>query len=176
MNKIKITKEQKSLIDKLHMDFGRNAFQAYVSNHLYKNEDFNNPSLCEASLIFNGWYIVESEFKIGDWVRDINKDTYSKVISVVEESSKLKLIRTDRDRYISEADFTDVEKVTELWKISLLEAGRKTPEIRNGDIYVTKSGKLTCISDKTIKKTVELLLSEGAVERYIPVENQYVVL
>lgn len=169
MEKLKITKEEElALIDfKRTIDSkGANPLEYRQKYRLVlpKWQKINRFGLDELSLLLHGWYEVEQHFKVGDWAYEKQTDKY---LNVIQEY-------TGKDRTVSVSrinDFSDkVEKVTEPWKIMLLELGRDKPEFNPNDIIVTNSElyKADWLTDKEIIE----LYNEDLLEEFHAYENR----
>lgn len=185
MEKVKITREQE---EAYKLMLGRANYDAYrvlsdfisVGDKQFVCKEYE-PLLSltteELSHVLNRWYEVELPFKVGDWYKYTSpkgKEEYLQIEEIVteEERDRVRIEFTDGD-WLSDGELLEfTEKVTESWKIMLLELGRETPEFKAGDKYSTKIGEHITVaeyeeaSDFHIRKFVE-----DDVYRFYPVEN-----
>ena len=107
------------IFDKKHGD--------YITGTL---KPLNKISEQDFFFILHGWYEVEQpKFKVGDWVYGIvyEKSRYYKITEESElDERRLSVFYANDHQY-------HFDKVTEEWKIVLLELGREKPELKKGD-------------------------------------------
>ena len=158
MERIRITREQEEAL-KDFQKYGT-GFKNFVERDFNYTDIFaplNDFTPEQFALLLCGWYEVEQSFKVGDWVKLINSEDYSKVMNEHFDNS-----------------WGWYEKVTEPWKIMLLELGRDKPEFKVGDCCITRSTgtyTYTC-RDKGGIAHFEGLFKNDSVKYFYPVESR----
>ena len=143
MEKVKITVEQEKVLKKYKNEvLEENWLSGYVK---YRHRWLDTRIAClgelsfnDFSLILHGWYEVEQpvKFEVGDWGLWTHKTSseYLKIAKIefgeVHFTDKSVVLLKDMNKF---------EKVTEQWKITLLNLGREKPEFNKNDIIVTES-------------------------------------
>lgn len=141
MDKVKITVEQEEALNSFKNamnEFGTNPLEYRKKYILAINEwvAINKFPLEQLALLLCGWYEVEQpvKFEVGDWFSD--EGEYFKVAHIGEDLYSVKDSLFDFYKsYVNK----NCEKVTEQWKITLLNLGREKPEFNKNDIIVTES-------------------------------------
>jgi len=177
MNKLIISEDvERALEEFADMGDGLEEFANYKEdfNHQYKPlKDF---TVEQMALLLCGWYEVEKPFKAGagDWIYREKGDAYYKVKDV--EDGRCYLVLSQKE--ISEGiilkvpkDLSEWAKVEEPWKIALLEAGRKKPELKKGDIVRTKRNSIWIVSDFDSKGT-SYEIEQWEIEFVYPIEGR----
>lgn len=158
MNKVKITVNQENVLKEFNDIWkDKTANERYEVFLQARKMTFESDALKPLTEIneqdfffmLHGWYEVEQpklKFEVGDWV-------YGKV-SVIERYYKITEIAVLDSRKICLSYVNDFqesfEKVTEDWKIILLELGREKPELKIGDKFITMRGDLWAVHDPNI--------------------------
>ena len=181
MGKVKITDVQKETLERylgwIQSERRRGEelteLEYFIENHEDWVDDFKPLkyfSVNDFSLILNGFYEVEQPFKVGDWVRgNLSKD-YAKIKKIYNDNFEIeytvKFEGVSRGLYPESEFINKFEKVTEPYKIMLLNLRRRKPEFAtdDGKHYTIKTGQhvIECIQ----------LFEEGLVEYFYPVESR----
>lgn len=170
MKKIKITKTQKEYIDKMNMEHGRNAFKAHMELDIEQGTPIDVITNEGVSLIFNGWYEVIGMHKAGDYFYDFSNDEYLKVKEVISDDK----IIFDKLEGVLNLNHYHLQKVTEPWKVKLLDTGRPYPRFRDGDkiTFFTResiNNMTVCKGDMSL---VEKHARGGRIKYLYPVESR----
>ena len=168
--KIEITKKEKAFVDQMNLDYGRNAFIYYMNIKDSEGTPLNDLAMSDVSLIFNGWYKLEEEFKEGDFLYDSSGDAYYKVTNVGDGKLTLYPLENDINLVIS-SDDDNLIKVTEPWKIELLKLSRNSPTLKEGDILISDSGSIWINEDDESEDNMYKRLEGNNTVRFYPVEN-----
>lgn len=145
MNKVKITVQQENVLKEFN-DIWKDKtvnerYEIFLQARKMIFESDALKPLTEIDskdffFMLHGWYEVETpKFKVGDWVFGSideyeNKDYYKVTPKVELDDRKLCLSYAINHQEC-------FEKVTEEWKIVLLELGREKPELKVGDKFTT---------------------------------------
>lgn len=175
MEKVKITREQKEALVQINLDYGRNAFSNFMggwreTDPNYKVfKDFTPEQFMKLTC---DWYEVEGVFQVGDWVCDteleLNKCIFYKIDRIDDEHT----IFTNGE-WESTNNVNDYfEKVTEPWKIMLLELGREKPEFKVNDVYIMSCGTPCRIKNERGFITIKNDLEAGRVIGFHSMESR----
>ena len=135
MEKVKITKEQEAALVFYKAGHDFSDFVLGKVNFEGRSRVLEHFTDIEFSLLLHNWYEVEQPFKVGDWVYDKGLEEYRKIgngnyIFGKYNTVSVRVVWNEPDEF---------EKVTEPWKIMLLELGREKPEFHKNDVIVTES-------------------------------------
>ena len=169
--KIEISKEEKEFIDKMNLDFGRNAFINYMNIRDREGTPLNDLAMSDVSLIFNGWYEVKEKYEAGDYVYNTLDDCFYRVTDVSDDLS-VSLVPLDLEISITlTADKNSFVKVKDKWKIELLNMGRTRPMLKEGDVLISDSDSIWINEDdESEDKMYKRLEGDNAIRLY-PVET-----
>ena len=175
MDKIKITAE----VEKAFKEY-TSVWEEKTANEIFKSfilernsgayyttifKPLNGISEQDFFFMLHGWYEVEKpkpKFEVGDWVYDTDLKRYRKVTKEALSSVEfVPLVGANSLPYF--------EKVTEEWKIVLLELGREKPELKVGDKFTTIRGDLWAINYTNI---TSLDCSKIKFKYFYPVESR----
>ena len=178
MEKIVITEEEKVALADYVLSQEKmklNVIDHFIENKKRDNRPFvslykplNRFTPEQFALLLCDWYEIEQPFKVGDWVKWTHK----------KETEYLKIKGKEHNSFIFSDDSTSsisnsliyIEKVTEPWKIMLLELGRDKPEFKIGDKYEAHLPRTIKIDEH--KKSAEAQALEGNIKYFYPVESR----
>ena len=162
MDKLKITKEQEKALRKINETYGieggeqGNAHK--VINRFIESENWNckgnwgsfhdfTPE--QFALLLCGWYTVEEEFKVGDWVYNETVGRYAPIDqrgvddeSVWVDDEEFNFFRKSQIRKATPEEIAQ-EQNRRKWA----EIGRSVNEYRNGDIIESPDGVMGRVGD-----------------------------
>lgn len=175
MEKWKITRELENEFEE-YMSCGgscTDVLESYVRDFKHHKELKRHfPNLAtltieQFALLLCGWYEVVQSFEVGDWVFDNDDNRYCKITSIEHG-----FFRIDNCKVNKSYANNHFEKVTESWKIKLLELGRKKTEFKIGDKYITKDGTPISIYDKSSINTTIRMANSNVIKYFYPVESR----
>ena len=168
MEKIKITKEQEEALEYFKGDDCSFVDFLYCRDD-YDYEDSYYPlkvfTPIEFSLLLNGWFEVEEPLKHGDWVLHKSTGQYFKVAEW--HNGRLDTLSVVDANNLA----TTLEKVTEPWKIMLLNEGREKPELKHKDVILLKNGLAIYFNECNNHDSFIEILKSGKAEKFFPVER-----
>ena len=169
MEKIKITEEQEKALK--YWKDNQEEFNSFIKgreSYIRSYKPLNDFTPEQFALLLCGWYEVEQPFKVGDWVYNKANDLYQKVSSKCM-SDFLENNEISISFVLTNTIF--LEKVTEPWKIMLLELGRDKPEFKVGDKYTTSKRGFHTV-DTSNCRMHEDRFNRGEVTHFYPVESR----
>lgn len=185
MEKVKITNMQKETLERYlrwirsENSIGEesNALEYFIENSEDWVDDFKPLkyfSVNDFSLILNGFYEIKQNLKAGDWFYNQEKGDYAKVAVITHLGGiSYRCSHTPMCAVVGNSeDFQDrFKKVTEPWKIMLLDLGREKPELKIGDVFIKNNGDPVLVSGGFVSEVIHEMFVTDA-KLFCPVESQ----
>ena len=173
MEKLKITREQEEALK----DFKKygTGFKNFVERDFNYTNIFaplNDFTPEQFALLLCGWYEVEQPFKVGDWVFNPNHFSYAKIKKIQKNVIDYRYTNENYDMEATPDSFNKkFEKVTEPWKIMLLELGRDKPEFEIEDIVMSEEGFIANFNGHEGSLGIKWA-KENRIKYFYPVESR----
>ena len=175
MEKVKITTTQEEAL-KTYVAHGKDgaANLDYFISHrsmfqgiYFPLKDFTTEQF---AYLLIGYYEVTPEFSGGDWAESTRTNNiFVKVLKVANEVT-YKFASGSENRTSLDFFIASYKKVTEDWRIKLLEKGRPTPKLEIGDKFCTKAGKTYTVRHEADAEQLLEYFNNGEVVCIYPIE------